>query len=534
MGAASAPESRNDLERCVSMLTVQKLALVCAAGIAALSGVAAVSHTSPAPAPLAADTSDAAPMTVQLAVADQIRASVAGLVASCGSNAHASVIAAPGTPREAIDKILTRIEEGYYGEVNHSRFQPADRWGGFGQRGNPVALTYSFPPDGISIGGGGVTNEIFSRLNGIYGSAAVWQDIFAEEFDRWAEVTGVQYAFSSDDGATWTGNAPGPFNGGSNRGDIRIVMGDLDGPSNVLAFNSFPDDGDMFMDVDESWGSNTFFRNVITHEHGHGMGLAHTCPDDTNSIGGFPILMKPFIDTSFLGPQFDDQLSMQYLYGDRFEPNATGPGSVNLPALGQTNNGLPITIDNMTLHSSSDNDLFRFENFGGTEISVFLQPIGPTYFEGPQNGGGGSGCVGNSGGEFDGMSQGDLRIEILEPNFSVTAGGSVDANPVGGSEFINLVLGDVDGDSEIWYVRVRAGDGSFPNTAQMYDVTITTEGGGGPGNPADFTGDGCVDSTDLAILLANWDGPGADIDGDGNTDSTDLAIMLASWTGPGC
>ena len=42
-------------------------------------------------------------------------------------------------------------------------------------------------------------------------------------------------------------------------------------------------------------------------------------------------------------------------------------------------------------------------------------------------------------------------------------------------------LGDVDGDSEIWYVRVRAGDGSFPNTAQMYDVTITTEGGGGPG-----------------------------------------------------
>jgi len=516
------------------MKTIQKLALACATGVVALAGAAAVSVTPAGPAPIAQPTG--APLGVQEAAAERIRDSVAGLVASCGTNAHASVIAAPGTPRDAIDKVLTRIEEGYYGEVDHARFQPADRWGGTGSRGVPVALSFSFPADGIAIGSdseGTVTNEIFSRLNSIFGSEEVWQQIFEEEFDRWSEVTGVTYELVSDDNATWLGNSPGPFNGGSNRGDIRIVMGRLDGPSNVLAFNSFPDDGDMFMDVSENWGSgsqDTFFRNVITHEHGHGMGLAHTCPSSGGSIAGFPILMKPFIDTGFLGPQFDDRLSMQFLYGDRFEPNLTGPSSVNLPALGQTNNGIPISIDEVSLHSGSDVDLYRIENFSGTSVTVFVEPTGPVYDEGPQNGGGGSGCVGASVGSFDASSVGDIIIDVLEPNFSIAT--TMDANPAGGTEFIGGFEMDIAEETETWYVRVRA-DGGFPE-AQMYSITVTTMGGGIKGNPADFTGDGCVDSTDLAIILANWGGAERDIDGDGTTGSGDLAILLAAWTGPNC
>jgi len=47
--------------------------------------------------------------------------------------------------------------------------------------------------------------------------------------------------------------------------------------------------------------------------------------------------------------------------------------------------------------------------------------------------------------------------------------------------------------------------------------------------PADLDGSGAVDSTDLAILLAAWGGPGADFNGSGSTDSADLAIMLAAW-----
>ncbi len=50
--------------------------------------------------------------------------------------------------------------------------------------------------------------------------------------------------------------------------------------------------------------------------------------------------------------------------------------------------------------------------------------------------------------------------------------------------------------------------------------------------PADFDGDGDVDSADLAQLLSSW-GPCAacptDFDGDGDVDAADLAQLLSGW-----
>ena len=53
------------------------------------------------------------------------------------------------------------------------------------------------------------------------------------------------------------------------------------------------------------------------------------------------------------------------------------------------------------------------------------------------------------------------------------------------------------------------------------------------GNPlvGDINGDGSVNSTDLAILLAGWGGDDVDFNDDGVTNSADLAILLAAWTG---
>ncbi len=46
----------------------------------------------------------------------------------------------------------------------------------------------------------------------------------------------------------------------------------------------------------------------------------------------------------------------------------------------------------------------------------------------------------------------------------------------------------------------------------------------------DLTGDGVVNSADLAILLSQWGGPGfGDLTGDGVVDSGDLAILLSNW-----
>jgi len=47
--------------------------------------------------------------------------------------------------------------------------------------------------------------------------------------------------------------------------------------------------------------------------------------------------------------------------------------------------------------------------------------------------------------------------------------------------------------------------------------------------PADFDGDGDVDTADLLFLLGAWGTPDGDVDGDGDTDTTDLLALLAAW-----
>jgi len=49
--------------------------------------------------------------------------------------------------------------------------------------------------------------------------------------------------------------------------------------------------------------------------------------------------------------------------------------------------------------------------------------------------------------------------------------------------------------------------------------------------PADLNGDGVVDATDLATLIASWGSPGADLDGDGETGASDLAALISAWGG---
>ena len=47
--------------------------------------------------------------------------------------------------------------------------------------------------------------------------------------------------------------------------------------------------------------------------------------------------------------------------------------------------------------------------------------------------------------------------------------------------------------------------------------------------PADFDGDGDVDTADLLSLLGGWGTGDGDVDGDGDTDTADLLALLGSW-----
>ncbi len=511
------------------MNKLYELGLFGAVGAVAVSVAAAFSVGAVSPSLETAAKSEAAPTGapafVQEAVAVQIREQVSASLAAmndpekapCEMFEYGSVLAAPGTPPDVIQDTYDRMmqwlaDNPWEGDGPTARFQPGDRWGGIGGRGVAVDLTYSFPPDGIGVSGG--ANSLNATLDGIYGSTATWKQIFADEFQRWADATGNTYTEVSDDGATWP-SAPGPFNGSSSRGDVRIVMGPNDGSGSVLAFNFFPDNGDMYFDVAENWGNGTFFRNVIAHEHGHGLGLNHVCPANSSK------LMEPFANF-LVGPRFDDRLAGQYLYGDFFEPNNSGGSSVDLAGLGLTNNGIPVVIDEMSLHSSSDFDLFRVEAEPGTIINVQAIPVGPTYTQGPQVGN----C--NTGSTFIASEIGDLKVDILRPSFSAAA--SSDSGGFGDSETIQGFTADQLGN---WFIRVSSTAGIGFEEAQMYDVIISLQGGTPP-DPADIDGNGCVDSTDLAILIAAWNSDDADITGDGVTNASDLAALIASWTGSGC
>lgn len=60
-----------------------------------------------------------------------------------------------------------------------------------------------------------------------------------------------------------------------------------------------------------------------------------------------------------------------------------------------------------------------------------------------------------------------------------------------------------------------------------FAIAITV---GSAPRPGDINGDGIVNASDLAVLLAQWGGPGsADVNSSGSVDGLDLAILLSNW-----
>jgi len=439
--------------------------------------------------------------------------------AMCLTGPWGSAAIKPGVPLEEamreMEILLSQREGGA------ERYQPfAGRWGSSSDAGQPVTLTYSFPSDGVMVdgninnGGDIQPNVLHARLGLLFGEEEEWKQYFRDMFDSWSAITGNVYLEVPDDNAAW--GTRGPFHGLDGRGDIRIVMAQVS-PGSFFAFNFFPENGDMVIDSFWPWGrfGGQFpeWRNMLAHEHGHGMGLFHSCPQDGTK------LMEPQINTRFLGPQLDDALSGMHLYGDRFEPNDSGATSVNVEALGLKNDGPPLLIDGMSLHPSDDFDLIRVPSLGGTTLNFQVTPTGTTYLEGAQT----SAC--DFGLPFDSLRAADLIVDVLRPNFAVHA--TFDAGAAGDPEAGSEVLLEEPG---FWYLRVRAAE--FYTRTQAYQVGMSVSGGGFAA--ADLSEDGCVDEVDLAILLAQWGTPGADLTEDELTNMFDLAYLLAAWTGPSC
>jgi hypothetical protein len=249
------------------------------------------------------------------------------------------------------------------------------------------------------------------------------------------------------------------------RGDVRISSKPIDGGGSILAYNYYPQNGDMVLDADDigfySSASSNYLRlfNVIAHEHGHGIGIAHVCPSNGTK------LMEPFINVGFSGPQFDEILTAQLLYGDRFEHNDTAGTATDLGTLA---NGPHITTL-LSVDGDDDQDWYRFTTTGPKQVGVIVSPTGTPYLEGNQNNDGS--C--QPGTTFDPSVLRDLGFAILDGN-GTTVLASVDAQPAGSAEVAPSLLLPAGN----YYVRVFGGP---IDQVQLYRLDVTI------GDPPPFT-----------------------------------------------
>jgi len=408
---------------------------------------------------------------VALSIASIASAARAGGPTISGPVRPPAVCFAPHTDRELVATYARAFgvappARGSAGlSVAASQYQDGSRWtwtasNGSGlAQGDPTTLTWSVVPDGTPISGAigepAAPSNLRAFLNGIYGSEATWRPIFQQVFDRWSELTGVSYVFQPTDDGVALFNSQGVL---GVRGDVRIGGHAIDGNYGVLAYNYYPNVGDMVLDTADSFFTNTAsnslrLRNTLAHEHGHGLGLPHNCPINQSK------LMEPMLTLGFDGPQHDDVLGANRAYGDDLEHN---DATSNASDLGALSNGT-VTLSGLSADDNGDTDYFLFSVGPSKKATVSVTPIGASYLQGPQNSNGS--C--SAGTAYDSRLQSDLGVQVLDVD-GQTVLGTASAQPLGEAETLaNVALPSGAG---TYFVRVLPG---AANAAQLYQLSLT-------------------------------------------------------------
>lgn len=285
-------------------------------------------------------------------------------------------------------------------------------------QGSPMALTWGFARELTgttfiqSMGAGnGANSNLIAFMDSLYGSGPGGTDLtlrpwfvhYQSTFDRWSSISGLSYLYEpNDDGVTFT-DTLADWNRGvlGTRADVRI--GGRPITSTVLGFNLFPSVGEMVINTNHSLLNDTsnnslVLRNVLAHEHGHGIGQRHVISDNSE------LLMNPFINTNFDGPQHHDVLVAQRAYGDANERSFGGLGndvaaratplgviqSGTTSVRGQSANSFvvaPNETEFFSIDDNSDTDFWSFTISQPGEVDILLQPLGFTYNAAPNSGG---------------------------------------------------------------------------------------------------------------------------------------------------
>mgnify|MGYP000396507137 CR=1 FL=1 len=187
------------------------------------------------------------------AVLDRYVAGHATRTDSCCVKGACAMLEPTATPDEVNAYLRDTVQVGSRFNSTGSRWNNTVRTPGT-SLGDPVVITYSFVPDGVTIPSntyhGQTGSNLNSALNGQFGGQG-WKDVYRQVFARWSELSGIRYAEVDDDGAGW-GSA-----GSSSRGDVRIFGAAI--PGSVAAYNYYPGSGtggDMVLDTSYGWSSS--------------------------------------------------------------------------------------------------------------------------------------------------------------------------------------------------------------------------------------------------------------------------------------
>ncbi len=367
----------------------------------------------------------------------------------------------PDTPQEYVDQWIRRLPT-YRDERQKESYNRQARWSATalqpstGIMGDPTVITWGFLPDGINIPGNVGEPAGPSVLHSVFDARippATWKEKIREALAEWAPMTGLSYVeVAYDDGALF------PLSVGIDgvRPDVRIGGHSIDGLYGILAYNSYPNGGDMVIDTDDwplydNTGNNyRFLRNVVAHEHGHGIGLGHVIPSNGTK------LMEPYASTVRDGVQDDDIRGAMRNYGDWLEINDDPSQATDLGSLVGG-----ASLDNLSIDKGrNDEDWFRVSAPSGGDLDVTVSPVGSSYSVGPD---GGSTTVINT------KAITDLEINIYDGTGTVLLL-TQNSQGVGQNEVLAgyaVTPGDL-------FIQIRRSDGS-ENEVQRYSLTASLD-----------------------------------------------------------
>lgn len=427
-----------------------------------------------------------------------------------------------------------------------SAYNIVNRWGatqidgGRLRRGDPVTLRWSIVPDGHSYSRS-ANSQLVDFLDDGWGvrqsrrtpdyTNRPWWSVINNAYAQYGRVSGVSLVYVPE--LTPEGASTGMF------GDIRIGGDNIDGtPGGALADNTFPDDGDMRIDVtrEADGGVGSYFdtepglRNLVIHETGHGVGLGHV--EFVNNSA--KAIMEGGLRTDIWGLQFDDIYALNRQYGDPRERNGGNESANTASLLGALGTSGSISIgtdaadsvveqfddDWVGIDGSNDLDWYRFSVSDWCFADIRLTPVGPTYTTVAQ-------------GTINAAAMSDLNLRLYSSGESVNEMAVVNETGLGGSELLRARLLSTAGD---YLVRVRG----VQDLNQFYQLDISLRELPEVGTFADLNLDGLTDIVDWQVFLnfASVELTGltpretlvqGDLDLDGDNDYDDFKLFKSAY-----